>query len=254
MAVVKVTSYLLTILTSASILVFFHFSNGRRITCICTTSQCQLEHHSTCNTSSVCYTQFLDRKDGSSPLVRGCIITKTPLLCENRRPAIVSNWPILMCCSTNFCNEETLPTSTAWIMSKLPNTSIKVSSIQVNTTRFLASSSEDQKLKNRERQEVGNSILDSSATSDATPNSRSRVFNPVFVGMLTLGMFCVYVIGFAGIFIYRRYDQVLGDDLRTTQCFHYDNPLHQATREDLQEIPLSRDANSVFDNNVIQDT
>ncbi|XP_022250344.1 uncharacterized protein LOC111087568 [Limulus polyphemus] len=228
---------------------------GRRITCLCTTSQCQLEHHSTCNTSSVCYTQFLDRKDGSSPLVRGCIITKTPLLCENRRPAIVSNWPILMCCSTNFCNQETMATSTAWVMSKLPNTSIKDSSLEANTTRLLASSSEDQTLKSRKHQEVDNSILDSSATSGATPNSRSHVFSPVFIGILTLGIFCVCVIGLAGIFIYRRHDYVLGDDLSTTQCFHYHKPDRQSTTEGIQqEIPLSRHTNSVFDNRVIQDT
>lgn len=89
---------------------------GKFITCICTTTHCQAQGQTTCNTTSMCYSQYLDRKDGSNPLVRGCIISKTPLLCENRRPAVRDhNWPILACCNTNLCNQDVVPTIPPWM-------------------------------------------------------------------------------------------------------------------------------------------
>lgn len=101
-----------------------------------------------CITSGLCYSQYLDRRDGTNPVTKGCvkyfIITflsmreyvqesainligntrhispfffffnslKTPLLCENRPPKSPSSlrvrWPILLCCRTQMCNKEDL--------------------------------------------------------------------------------------------------------------------------------------------------
>ncbi|XP_064487336.1 uncharacterized protein LOC135399517 [Ornithodoros turicata] len=100
------------LLLSASLLCWV-VVRGKFMSCVCSTDHCRLQRTNRCNTTSMCYTQFLQKSDGSDPITRGCIDTKTPLLCENRRPAVVSaRWPLLVCCSTNMCNQEarlTLP-------------------------------------------------------------------------------------------------------------------------------------------------
>lgn len=90
---------------------------GREITCVCTTTHCREFGLRICNTTGLCFSQYLDRRDGTDPLVRGCIESRTPLLCENRRPAVAQHrgWPVLICCDKNMCNARatpTIPTST----------------------------------------------------------------------------------------------------------------------------------------------
>lgn len=85
---------------------------GKQITCACTTQHCREQGTSRCNTTSMCYTQYLQSRDpNTDPITRGCINSRTPLLCENRRPAVHSaaRWPQLVCCSSNLCNEGILP-------------------------------------------------------------------------------------------------------------------------------------------------
>lgn len=41
--------------------------------CVCTTRACQELGEPVCNTPGLCYSQFLDRKDGSNPVTKGCI-------------------------------------------------------------------------------------------------------------------------------------------------------------------------------------
>ncbi|KAL1430061.1 hypothetical protein MTO96_015541 [Rhipicephalus appendiculatus] len=85
---------------------------GKQITCACTTQHCREQGTSRCNTTSMCYTQYLQSRDpNTDPITRGCINSRTPLLCENRRPAVHSaaRWPQLVCCSANLCNEGVLP-------------------------------------------------------------------------------------------------------------------------------------------------
>lgn len=84
---------------------------GKQITCACSTDHCRAQNTNRCNTTYICYTQYLYKPDGSDPFTRGCIHSKTPLLCENRRPAIHSaaEWPLLACCSHNLCNQDALP-------------------------------------------------------------------------------------------------------------------------------------------------
>ncbi|OQR77568.1 hypothetical protein BIW11_06999 [Tropilaelaps mercedesae] len=98
----------------------FHFYSGglsasvRAFQCSCNTSQCRDQNRTTCEGAVMCYTQYLKRRDGSDPITKGCLPTKTSLLCENRRPA-VANWPILVCCKNNMCNEQ-LPMQLAHII------------------------------------------------------------------------------------------------------------------------------------------
>ncbi|XP_046446781.1 uncharacterized protein LOC124196041 isoform X1 [Daphnia pulex] len=82
------------------------------IQCICTTRICQEMAEPVCITSGLCYSQYLDRRDGTNPVTKGCVNLKTPLLCENRPPKSPSSlrvrWPILLCCRTQMCNKEDL--------------------------------------------------------------------------------------------------------------------------------------------------
>ncbi|XP_028968669.1 uncharacterized protein LOC114828492 [Galendromus occidentalis] len=73
--------------------------------CACTTDLCKAQNKTTCDKAAMCFTQYLKRRDGSDPITRGCITSRTSLLCENRRPA-VANWPVLVCCKNQFCNEQ----------------------------------------------------------------------------------------------------------------------------------------------------
>lgn len=89
---------------------------GREITCACTTQHCREQGTSRCNTTSMCYTQYLQSRDpNTDPITRGCINSRTPLLCENRRPAVHSaaRWPQLICCSSSLCNQGVLPPHSA---------------------------------------------------------------------------------------------------------------------------------------------
>ncbi|XP_077516086.1 uncharacterized protein LOC144126056 [Amblyomma americanum] len=87
-------------------------AQGKQITCACTTQHCREQGTSRCNTTSMCYTQYLQSRDpNTDPITRGCINSRTPLLCENRRPAVHSaaRWPQLICCSSSLCNQGVLP-------------------------------------------------------------------------------------------------------------------------------------------------
>lgn len=89
---------------------------GLLIQCACTTAECHNQRTNTCITHVMCFTQFLDRQDGSASLLRGCIDRGTPILCDNMRPAAVPihKWPILFCCQQDMCNERVVPTFPSW--------------------------------------------------------------------------------------------------------------------------------------------
>ncbi|GBM05678.1 hypothetical protein AVEN_175531-1 [Araneus ventricosus] len=106
-------TFVLTFLSAVPLLLV----QGRMISCACSTLACREEGTRTCSTTGLCFSQYLDRQDGSDPLVRGCISGRTHLLCENRRPAVDQHrsWPTLMCCDKNMCNAKVspiVPTST----------------------------------------------------------------------------------------------------------------------------------------------
>lgn len=77
--------------------------------CECTTLDCMAERRRTCEAEYFCYVENL-----SSDVTRGCINDKTPLLCENRKPAKLATgdypWPFLFCCKDeDFCNRDIIP-------------------------------------------------------------------------------------------------------------------------------------------------
>lgn len=80
--------------------------------CECSTEECEARGVHTCTTSLSCYSQLLDRCDGTQPITRGCITHGGPnsLLCLNLRPLVHGSWPVLKCCDTNYCNRDVSPT------------------------------------------------------------------------------------------------------------------------------------------------
>ncbi|GAB1603439.1 uncharacterized protein LOC115216248 [Argonauta hians] len=84
------------------------------IECKCSTKECRIERLDSCTARYACYVEIHADDDGlqTGSVSRGCIDTKTSLLCENRRPNIRINrpWPYLYCCKSDFCNQEVLPT------------------------------------------------------------------------------------------------------------------------------------------------
>lgn len=89
--------------------ILFPFVKGG-LTCECTTLDCQAERRRSCEAEYFCYVENM-----SSVVTRGCINDKTPLLCENRKPAKLATgdypeWPFLYCCNDeDYCNRDIVP-------------------------------------------------------------------------------------------------------------------------------------------------
>lgn len=91
------------------------------INCLCTTEDCYREGRVTCQARSFCYVQLtpisglVQATKGIPRVIRGCVDTRTPLLCENRRPTTHEGlWPVLHCCREDWCNALVVPTAPAW--------------------------------------------------------------------------------------------------------------------------------------------
>ena len=52
---------------------FVFASSEETLQCVCTTSTCRETGEPICLTSGLCYTQYLDRRDGSDPITKGCV-------------------------------------------------------------------------------------------------------------------------------------------------------------------------------------
>jgi len=98
-----------------------------KLQCVCTTPECDREGTSACRADNFCYVQVIPPVSASVPAVastsarrsgavtRGCIDDDTPLLCENKRPSTYRGaWPVLHCCSHDWCNHNVLPTFPPW--------------------------------------------------------------------------------------------------------------------------------------------
>jgi len=107
-----------------------------KLRCVCTTPECDHDGTASCVADHFCYVQLfpplspvasqLPRSPSSrsrSPslpslpldITRGCIDDDTPLLCENKRPSTYNGaWPILHCCSQDWCNRLIVPTFPPW--------------------------------------------------------------------------------------------------------------------------------------------
>ncbi|CAM1321993.1 Uncharacterised protein g7948 [Pycnogonum litorale] len=178
---------------------------GDEITCSCTTSLCQAQNVTTCNTTSMCYSQYLDLRDGSDPTVSGCITSKTPLLCENRRPSSVrlANWPILSCCKTNMCNENTPTASTGSATSTTsPSMEKKRKPMKDETS---APEFPGTRLEDIIRLKEVKSGFGKSSGHDGRPlPTNDHIISPVYVTVLVVGIFSLIIIGAIAIYMLRR--------------------------------------------------
>jgi len=149
--------------------------------CVCTAQNCLEAGEAICTTAGLCYTQFLDRKDGSDPLTKGCVNRKTPLLCENRRPKsrkVAILWPILYCCHTDMCNSGDLPENLqSLVIADLLNSS--ASDIVVV---------ED----------------DLSGGNEESNQKRNTLSNPAVVAIFSVGLVALLAIGVTGCCVLQR--------------------------------------------------
>ncbi|PSN34380.1 hypothetical protein C0J52_26215 [Blattella germanica] len=94
-----------------------HIFTGRLLLCACTTGDCREKNKTTCQ-SNKCFTQYLEKTDGSDPLTKGCMKRGESFLCENRQPGSeekTENWPYLVCCDDeDLCNKKTLIIRHPW--------------------------------------------------------------------------------------------------------------------------------------------
>ncbi|XP_021913616.1 BMP and activin membrane-bound inhibitor homolog isoform X4 [Zootermopsis nevadensis] len=156
------------------------FLIDRQLLCECTTTHCKSTNRTTCHSQYKCYSQYLDKKDGSHPVTRGCVQGNTPILCENRRPEVRKKlkWPYLKCCDNgDLCNSVDL-TTPSWVS----NISSEYSAVNhLNTTNVPVSTSDaGSKLltfwaRNTERQ-----------GRDHWPISKPTVLAVLFVGLFLL--------------------------------------------------------------------
>lgn len=103
-----------------------HLLTGK-VECACTTSECARDGTTACRADNFCYVQIIPPVSASASsgtmtatshggdVSRGCIDEDTPLLCENKRPSTYRGvWPVLLCCSVDWCNGHVLPTLPPW--------------------------------------------------------------------------------------------------------------------------------------------
>ncbi|KAG8184797.1 hypothetical protein JTE90_001496 [Oedothorax gibbosus] len=143
--------------------------------CLCNTTPCIEEGTTTCNTTALCFSQYLDRGDGSEKLLRGCMASRTPLLCENRRPAVGRHhkWPVLVCCSKNMCNDRVFPT--------LPPTTSTTTMVPIAT--------------------MPPAIADLPSSNENSP----RAMNVIYLLMVAIGVCCIGVGTAIAVFLSRRH-------------------------------------------------
>jgi len=91
-----------------------------KLQCVCTTPECHRDGTAACRADNFCYVQVIPpvSASGSGALddvTRGCIDDDTPLLCENQRPSTYRGaWPVLHCCTDDWCNRDVIPTLPPW--------------------------------------------------------------------------------------------------------------------------------------------
>lgn len=180
-----------------SLLVCVVLVQGKQITCACSTDHCRAQNTNRCNTTYICYTQYLYKPDGSDPFTRGCIHSKTPLLCENRRPAIHSaaEWPLLACCSHNLCNQDALPLPPGYRHQETrPVSSVSSPSVSNNSSR--------------------EAVVEGSEASTTSPVPESmpsqRLLSPVYLAVLAVGVCGLAVVALAVLVLLRRQAGMLG--------------------------------------------
>ncbi|XP_054714094.1 uncharacterized protein LOC129223761 isoform X2 [Uloborus diversus] len=162
----------------------------------------------------MCFTQYLDRKDGNHPVVRGCISSKTPLLCENRKPAIPTGaWPVLLCCSNNLCNRDAVPTAPPWLSKDATkNDSLETELHPDTDTTESPSISHHRDIHSHPN--ISSNLISSSDRpslsfhnlfqSRSSPSSYPHIISPVYISVLVLGIISLVIIGIIAAVVLKR--------------------------------------------------
>ncbi|KFM81221.1 hypothetical protein X975_09609, partial [Stegodyphus mimosarum] len=199
-------------------IIFFIFSlnkcnagyKGVSITCVCSTTHCIEHRMQNCNTTGMCFSQYLDRRDGSHPVVRGCISSKTPLLCENRKPAIArGSWPVLLCCNSNMCNRDAVPTAPPWLVQdSLENETSVIHKEQLSgfTERTnLRPAPVHAEISSSNQQETASESSSFYAPSKSkSKSSLPHIVSPVYISVLVLGIISLIIIGIVAAVMLKR--------------------------------------------------
>ncbi|EEC04000.1 hypothetical protein IscW_ISCW003240 [Ixodes scapularis] len=206
-------------------------ASRKQITCACSTEHCLAQNTTRCNTTSMCYTQYLQTSDGSDPRKQGCINSKTPLLCENRRPAVHSaaRWPHLVCCSQNLCNLNVLLAPPG----KLDRVRDPVSQpdLQPGMPGLTPSN---------------NSGLSSGEPTTTAPPPSQRLLSPVFLAVLAVGVGSLAVVALAVLAVLRRHAGLLGT--RYVNRSSYLKGRRQTTNDDPTALSLPLPNGGTYDN------
>ncbi|CAG0919493.1 unnamed protein product [Notodromas monacha] len=175
----------------------------KMITCVCTTAYCVTQRLPTCKAKSMCFAQIIHHTGetpDNSPITRGCISGKPPLLCQAKQPRVkYEKWPYLLCCDQNLCNQgltPTIPSATFNESGLLTSTaSTKIST--TSTMGRITLSYEDLQLfadNLRPRENSGRGF-------------ESGIFsklNPLSLGVLLLGVILMISVAALGIYILRK--------------------------------------------------
>ncbi|CAN7996486.1 unnamed protein product, partial [Ixodes hexagonus] len=202
-----------------------------QITCACSTEHCLAQNTTRCNTTSMCYTQYLQTSDGSDPHKQGCINSKTPLLCENRRPAVHSaaRWPHLVCCSQNLCNLNVLLAPPGKHAHR--NGCVSQPDLQSVVPGHTPSN---------------NSGLASGEPTTTAPPPSQRLLSPVFLAVLAVGVGSLAVVALAVLAVLRRHAGLLGT--RYVNRSSYLKGRRQTTSDDPTALSLPLPNGGTYDN------
>ncbi|GFQ93421.1 uncharacterized protein TNCT_344001 [Trichonephila clavata] len=209
---------------------------GTTITCECTTLHCIEHNMKHCNTTSMCFSQYLERHDGSHPVVRGCIKSKTPLLCENRRPAVAKgSWPVLLCCNSNLCNRDVVPTAPPWFVQSVRDNDTMVSDEDsVLGKHEAANDYRHQKDQDDEATppssqmlsfEDASSSLGSSFKTKNRSSSLPHIISPIYISVVILGIICLIIIGIIAAVVLKRNNRYYTEQYGTLEHQHEQNCL-----------------------------
>lgn len=217
---------------------------GATISCMCSTSQCVEHGMQTCNTTGMCFTQYLDRGDGSQPVIRGCIASKTPLLCENRRPAIAEgSWPVLLCCNSNFCNRDVMPTVPPWSHPEDDDVVAKQNGAADDDERAAAYVVTDRKTledliaKSSYEQDVQDSNSNDEDEENLTSLKKRRksrhpkIVSPVYITVLVLGVCSLVAIGIVATIMLRRNNRFYSEQYGALEHHHHYHHHHGCKKQ-----------------------
>ncbi|CAH1790218.1 unnamed protein product [Owenia fusiformis] len=184
------------------------------IDCVCSTDDCRHDNQSMCMAEYMCYVQYTPNLEdhGSTPkepVMRGCINTRTPLLCENRRPRHDGPWPVLLCCSDDLCNRDVLPTIPTWLQ--------KIKNGKNHTNTDLG----DSVVKDTPHDASGKHyIINSEDIGADIPKARNMTINPIYVAVPIAGTCVLLALIIFGIYILKR------RHIQYENCY-YDTGEHQ---------------------------